>query len=63
MERIQLELTLKSGAKATFFLSDFVLVNGSEGTRIVDGIHNNGGWTVKESYTDILKMIEKQKKK
>ena len=45
----------------TFFVtksSNFVVSGGHEdGTRISDGIHNNGGWVVGESYQTVVKKI------
>lgn len=26
--------------------------------RVMDGNHNNGGWAVKESYDDVIKLID-----
>jgi hypothetical protein len=26
--------------------------------RVMDGNHNNGGWSVKESYDDVIKLID-----
>ena len=46
-------------SKYTFLVtktSNFVIHSTNEGTRIVDGIHNNGGWQV---YEDTQKVVEK----
>jgi hypothetical protein len=28
-------------------------------TRVMDGNHNNGGWTVQESYDEVINLIDK----
>lgn len=63
MERIELELTLPGGRKGMFFLYEFVVCEGEDGSAgIVDGMHNNGGWKVKEKYHEVIDMINKQRK-
>ena len=58
------ELTLESGDTATFFLSSNFVVNSTDKTfvcRLSDGIHNNGGWSVRGSYKSIIDAIMNSK--
>ena len=42
---------LESGSYATFFLSQFVVLENNDGSiRIDDGIHGNGGWRLHKDY-------------
>ena len=66
---ITLELTLASSTETVRPL--LLVLNGNfavrryfpdrdkpaKGTVIEDGVHNDGGWKVKESYEEVLKMI------
>ena len=59
------ELTLVSGSKATFFINSNIIVyeDSSENypklrCRILDGIHNNGGWMIQEDYKTVVRMIK-----
>jgi len=57
---IIIEVTLKSGDKAIVGLnSNFVIHEENKGCRIVDGVHNNGGWHVKDSYEEVIEKIKK----
>ena len=63
---IKLRLTLADGlsSKDVFiFLSKhhpFLVFTREDLTVINDGIHNNGGWTVREPIDTVLDMIEEQ---
>ena len=55
-----LEVVLKSGNKATLFLSSNFVVTETDVEnvcRISDGIHNNGGWEVMASYKSIITKL------
>ena len=57
---IIIEVTLESGNKAIIGLnSNFVVYEKNKSCRIVDGVHNNGGWYVKDSYEEVIKKIKK----
>jgi hypothetical protein len=67
---ITLELTLASSTEIKHPL--LLVLNGNfavhrnfpvrdkpaKGAIIDDGVHNNGGWTVNESYEEVLEMID-----
>ena len=56
---------LESGSYATFFLSQFVVLENSDGSiRIDDGIHGNGGWRLHRyySYNEVMAVILKAKR-
>ena len=58
-----LEVVLKSGNKATLFLSSNFVVTETEfenTCRIIDGIHNNGGWEVYGDYQEIVEKLKIQ---
>ena len=55
-----IELELKSGEWATFFISGNVTLSTFEGeTRLDDGHHNNGGWRLADSYDEVKYRITK----
>jgi len=57
---IKLELTSKYGGKL-FLVGDVWAVHqDSKKTTIQNGMNNNGGFTVEESYDEIVGMINKQ---
>jgi len=62
---ILIEVTLKSGRKATIGLSgNFVVYEKDDGgCRLADGVHNNGGWDIKDSYKEVINKIKKAMKK
>ena len=62
-----IELNLTTGNKVTIFFNNNIAVSTSKSTvdgkdveavRVMDGLHNNGGWSVKESYKDVIRMIK-----
>ena len=63
---IKLRLTLTyglSGQDGFIFLSKhhpFIVFTRDDVTVINDGIHRNGGWTVREPIDTVLDMIEEQ---
>ena len=56
-----IELTTESCNKVTIFFSDKLAVVGNKkgGTRVMDGLHNNGGWDVLETYDAVLGLISR----
>ena len=54
------EFDLGSGDKVTIFLSGTIAVyTNSRGEVIVkDGLHNNGGWRVKGTYSEVVRKIK-----
>ena len=43
------------GKAITFVVaSNITIVETPNGTRIVDGNHNNGGWVVRQSYEEVV---------
>ena len=58
---LKLELTsVLTGKKVLLTGSTFALADTKEGTMINNGIHNNGGFTVKEEYDTVAGMIRRQ---
>ena len=57
-----LEFTLSSGNKASFYFATNFVVNldSDNYVRIVDGVHNNGGWKLDKSHTyeEVIKVIK-----
>ena len=62
---IFIEVTLKSGDRALIGLnSNFVLYRSNTGgCKLVDGVHNNGGWNIRDSYEKVVKKIKEAIKK
>lgn len=59
MYRVQ--FTLESNNKPiTIYFSNTITVipNGVGGSIIMDGNNNNGGWSVLESYEEVIKQID-----
>ena len=58
----KVELTLvDSGKPITIYFSNNLTViptYHNDGSLIQDGNHNNGGWTVLESYEEVMKQID-----
>jgi hypothetical protein len=59
------ELTTTDGNKVTIFFSTNLTVVQSKNTNtkepetcVMDGLHNNGGWHVKESYDNVIRAIK-----
>jgi len=51
-------LTLESGRSITLHLiGNFAVLPNGTGSTILDGVHNNGGWCVKESYDEVTERI------
>jgi len=57
---IKLELTSKHGGKLFLVGNVWSVRQDSEKTTIQNGMNNNGGFTVEESYDEIVGMINKQ---
>ena len=56
MKPIMIDLTLENGQEATF------IINGNAvfyDYKFVDGVHNNGGWPVRETRKQIREKILK----
>jgi hypothetical protein len=61
----KVQLTLENDSKVTIYFANNLTVctarnsNSRElETRVMDGNHNNGGWTVQESYDEVIKLID-----
>lgn len=58
---LKLELTsVLTGKRVLLTGETFALAATKEGTMINNGIHNNGGFTVKEEYDTVAGMIRRQ---
>jgi hypothetical protein len=57
---IKLELTSKHGGKLFLVGDVWAVYQDSKKTTIQNGMNNNGGFTVEESYDEIVGMINKQ---
>jgi hypothetical protein len=57
---ITLELTSKYGGKLFLVGDVWAVYQSSKETKIQNGMNNNGGFTVEESYDEIVGMINKQ---
>jgi len=57
---IKLELTSKYGHKLFLVGDVWAVYQDSKKTTIQNGMNNNGGFTVEESYDEIVGMINKQ---
>ena len=57
---IKLELTSKYGGKLFLVGDVWAVYQDSKKTTIQNGMNNNGGFTVEESYDEIVGMINKQ---
>ena len=57
---IKLELTSKYGGKLFLVGDVWAVYQSSKETKIQNGMNNNGGFTVEESYDEIVGMINKQ---
>jgi len=57
---IKLELTSKHGGKLFLVGDVWSVYQDSKKTIIQNGMNNNGGFTVEESYDEIVGMINKQ---
>lgn len=58
---IKLELTsVLTGKKLMLTGEAFALADTKEGTMINNGMHNNGGFTVKEEYATVASLIRRQ---
>lgn len=58
---LKLELTsVLTGKRVLLTGETFALADTKEGTMINNGIHNNGGFTVKEEYDTVAGMIRRQ---
>ena len=57
---IKLELTSKHGGKLFLVGDVWAVYQDSKKTTIQNGMNNNGGFTVEESYDEIIGMINKQ---
>lgn len=58
---INLELTLKSGARVSIFTDKVAVVERTNGgSLVVDGLHNNGGWEVQQDAKEVLAIIHRQ---
>ena len=60
MTMIKLELTSKYGGKLFLVGDVWAVYQDSKKTTIQNGMNNNGGFTVEESYDEIVGMINKQ---
>jgi hypothetical protein len=60
MIMIKLELTSKYGGKLFLVGDVWAVYQDSKKTTIQNGMNNNGGFTVEESYDEIVGMINKQ---
>ena len=50
-----------SGSEITIYFSNTLTVINSKvdkNVKILDGLHNNGGWTVNESYETVIAKID-----
>ena len=50
-----------SGSEITIYFSNTLTVISSkvdQNVKILDGLHNNGGWTVNESYETVIAKID-----
>jgi hypothetical protein len=65
----KITVTTTNNTRVTIFFSSHLtiqedkVVNKSLGHKqvtIIDGLHNNGGWSVLESYEQVIDMIEAQ---
>jgi len=66
MKYIEVELT--SGRNLTIFFNNNIAVldhkskvRNENYTTVLDGLHNNGGWEVNESYEEVIEKIKKAK--
>mgnify|MGYP003639029176 FL=1 len=57
---IKLELTSKHGGKLFLVGDVWSVYQDSKKTFIQNGMNNNGGFTVEESYDEIIDMMDKQ---
>jgi hypothetical protein len=57
-----IQLTTRQGGKVTIFISSnanlAVCVGVAKEVTVLDGLHNNGGWQVTESYEEVIAMIQ-----
>ena len=59
MYKVQFEVI--SGSEITIYFSNTLTVINSkvdQNVKILDGLHNNGGWMVKESYETVIAKID-----
>ena len=59
MYKVQFEVI--SGSEITIYFSNTLTVINSKvdkNVKILDGLHNNGGWMVKESYETVIAKID-----
>ena len=59
MYKVQFEVI--SGSEITIYFSNTLTVINSKvdkNVKILDGLHNNGGWTVNESYETVIAKID-----
>jgi len=61
----KVKLTLTDNTPLTIYFAGTLSVFTTKDTntkkleiRVMDGNHNNGGWSVKESYDDVIKLID-----
>lgn len=55
-----IQLTHTSGGKITIFIGagNITVYKGTDNSVVVmDGLHSNGGWKVKETYEEVFNMI------
>jgi len=55
-----IELTLVDGNPITLHLTGNFAVTPTDdgrGSVVDDGVHNNGGWPVRESYTEVIELL------
>jgi hypothetical protein len=56
-----IQLTTRQGAKITIFIGNgniAVFEDPTGKVSVMDGLHNNGGWQVFESYETVITMIQ-----
>ena len=59
MYKVQFEVI--SGSEITIYFSNTLTVINSKvdkNVKILDGLHNNGGWTINESYETVIAKID-----
>mgnify|MGYP003349841545 CR=1 FL=1 len=55
----KVQLTLKGGSPLTvYYNSNFAVNDTKEGVRLVDGLHNNGGWWLEGTYEEVIAKID-----
>jgi uncharacterized protein YlzI (FlbEa/FlbD family) len=61
----KVSLNLANGKPITIYFNNNLVVHLDEDyhtqkpqIRVMDGLHNNGGWIVKESYEEVIKKID-----